>query len=70
MASIIGKLQTPADDSGVRKDIHVITEANAVIVDDDTTLTDWISDHANAGVTVSTKQPNQAGIWIQPDSEE
>jgi hypothetical protein len=66
MASIVGKLQTPADDNGVRKDIHLITEANAVIVDDDNTLGDWIQEHHNGGVEISSAQPSKPCIWRKP----
>lgn len=66
MSAIIGKLQTPADDNGVRKDIHLITEATAVIIDSDTTLADWCQDHTTGPVVISTSKPSQPGIWIEP----
>lgn len=35
MEAIVGRLQTPADDSGVRNDIHLVNTDNEVIVDYD-----------------------------------
>ena len=35
MDAIVGRLQTPADDSGVRNDIHLVNTDNEVIIDYD-----------------------------------
>ena len=40
---IIARLLSPADSSGTRKDIHLVTNSDEVIVDDNTTLTEKLN---------------------------
>ena len=60
---IIGRLQTPADENGVRIDVHPITDASAVIYDDDNTVRDKID---RLTPTISKNKPATPGWWIQP----
>lgn len=68
---IIGRLQTPADNTGARTDIHVITHADAVIVDETTTLSDRLKQIAEGGVGGGTKfelseqKPEYSCVWAQ-----
>ena len=60
---IIGRLQTPVDSNGVRYDVHPITDAKAVIYDDDNTLYDKIQ---RLEPTLSEEKPSTPGFWFQP----
>ena len=60
---IIGRIQTPADENGVRYDIHPITDASAVIYDDDRTVRDMIGELTPV---LSKTKPNHPGWWLQP----
>ena len=68
---IIARLQTPADNAGVPTDIHPITHADAVIVNDTTTLTDRLKDIEENGVGGGTKfelseqKPEHSCVWAQ-----
>lgn len=61
---IISRLQTPADADGKRTDIHLITDSDAVIVDDNTTLTERLN-QIGTGVVVSETQPTYQCLWAQ-----
>lgn len=65
------RLQTPADEDGVRKDIHPITTANEVIVDPESdnpiTLAEKLRQTSNGGtIVVQEEQPSYACIWAKP----
>ena len=69
MEKIIGRLQTPQDSNGERKDIHLITDADAVLIDDNSTLTDYIEKNG-LGIQMQEEQPTSACFWIKPLSTE
>jgi len=69
MEKIIGRLQTPQDSNGERKDIHPITDADAVLIDDNSTLTDYIEKNG-LGIQMQEEQPTSACFWIKPLSTE
>lgn len=67
METIVARLQTPADDNGVRKDVHIMTGSDAVIVGDaehSTTLTERLED-LGGGITISSEQPTRACTWFE-----
>lgn len=69
METIIARLQTPADDNGVRKDIHLITDADAITVQDPDTgrvlsLTEKLED-IGTGIITSSEQPDKPCTWFQ-----
>ena len=64
---IIGRLQTPADSEGKRYDIHPITDASAVIWDNDSTLRDVMK---NTIPRLSRSRPATPGWWLYPISKE
>lgn len=66
---ISGRLQTPADSTGTRTDIHLITTTDEVIVnpdseDDSHTLTEELDRIGKP--QVSNSQPNYPCVWLQP----
>lgn len=65
---ISGRLQTPADSSGQRLDIHLQTTTDEVIVGADTdnahTLTEELERIGKP--VVSNTQPNHECVWLQP----
>lgn len=65
MDKIIAKLQTPVDSSGVRKEVHLITSPDAVIIDGTTTLGDIINNFG-VGLTITRTKPAYACIWAYP----
>jgi hypothetical protein len=69
MEKIIGRLQTPQDSNGERKDIHPITDADAVLIDENSTLTDYIEKNG-LGIQMQEEQPTSACFWIKPLSTE
>ena len=60
---IIGRLQTPADENGERKDIHLITTTDEVITPDGSTLTEKMT---QTGIQVSDTKPSFACTWFKP----
>ena len=62
------RLQTPADDQGVRKDIHLINTTDEVIVDPDSpnslTLTEKLNQIGT--IQISGTKPNFPCIWAMP----
>lgn len=64
---IIGRLQTPADDNGVRKDIHILTGIEAVVVDEGKTLKDKLPE---LEVQISSVEPDFSSIWAEVKSVE
>lgn len=78
---MIARLQTPADNTGSRTDIHLITHADAVIVDDMNTLSDKLKQYEEGGIGGGTKfelseqKPTSSCVWAQilktdPSTEE
>lgn len=64
---IIGRLQSPADENGVRHDIHLITTADAVIYNDEYTLKDKMD---QLEPTLSKTKPSHPGVWFQTLTKE
>ena len=67
METIVARLQTPADDNGVRKDIHLMTDASAVMVGDaehSSTLSE-VLEYVGGGIAISSTQPSRACTWFQ-----
>ena len=60
---ISGRLQTPADSNGIRRDIHLITTTDEVISEDGKTLTEKIRE---ASIQISTEKPAFACSWFKP----
>lgn len=72
MEAIIARLQTPADNDGIRKDIHLMTDGEAVTVKSGNrtiTLQDRL-DEIGGGPVVSEDQPARECMWFQVKSEE
>ena len=63
---ISGRLQTPVDDNGKRKDIHLITTTDEVITADGEVLTDKLE---QTKVQITANQPDFSCIWFKPKSE-
>lgn len=65
---ISGRLQTPADSTGQRLDIHLQTTTDEVIVgaetDDSHTLTEELERIGKP--MVSNAQPDYPCVWLQP----
>ncbi len=73
METITARLQTPADDDGVRKNVNLITDATAVSVKADDTRSMSLQDRLDeigGGTVLSANQPNRACVWFQIKSEE
>lgn len=70
MDTITARLQTPADDYGVRKDIHLITDADAVVVKDGSVTKSLTEVLASVGgkINISTDKPASACIWYEVKS--
>lgn len=67
MDTITARLQTPADEHGVRKNIHLITDSDAVMVKKGSiteSLTDVLDEVGNT-ITISTDKPTSACIWYE-----
>lgn len=66
---IRGRLQTPEDSEGNRKDIHLITTSDEVLVPDSDSnehkiLTDVLNDiHTN--IVIGTTKPNYSTLWFR-----
>jgi frataxin-like iron-binding protein CyaY len=64
---VSGRLQTPADSTGNRLDIHLQTTSDEVIVNPDSndshTLTEELE---RQKPIVSNSQPNHQCVWLQP----
>ena len=62
------RLQTPADDNGNRKDVHIVTSSDEVIVDqlsdESKTLTEVLKEMGT--IQVQEEQPEFACIWAKP----
>lgn len=71
METIIGRLQTPADEDGLRRDIHLLTDGDAVTINTsdgrNITLNDRL-DEIGGGTVISREQPQRACIWYQVKS--
>ena len=62
---IIARLLSPADSSGTRKDIHLVTNSDEVIVDDNTTLTEKLNQLGKGAIiTRNGGKPNFPCLWI------
>lgn len=59
------RLQTPADESGVRKDLHPITSVEEVILNDEQTLSDKLNE-LDDNVKISSTKPDHKCIWLKP----
>lgn len=67
METIVARLQTPADDNGVRKDIHLLTDSDAVMVgnsEHSTTLTEVLTE-MGSGIVISRYRPSKACTWFE-----
>ena len=60
----IARLQTPADVDGNRVDIHLVTDADAVIYDETDTVKSKIEKMGN-GVVLAETKPEYACLWGQ-----
>lgn len=62
------RLQTPVDDNGNRKDVHIVTSSDEVIVDqlsdESKTLTEVLKEMGT--IQVQEEQPEFACIWAKP----
>lgn len=56
------RLQTPADENGNRMDIHLVTDADSVIVDENTTLKEKLG---QMGIIMSKEQPKFPCLWAR-----
>jgi hypothetical protein len=69
---ISGRLQTPADSTGKRLDIHLQTTSDEVIVNPDSpdahTLTEELERMGKP--VVSNSQPGHQCVWLQPKTLE
>ena len=71
---ITARLQTPEDASGERRDVHLITTSNEVIVHPDSekaqTLEEYLEHGTSGGdpVIVAKTQPivDRPTMWVQP----
>lgn len=65
---IKARLQTPADSNGVRKDIHLITTTDEVIVPgndgEEKKLSDVLND-IHAKIEIGTEQPLYPTVWFR-----
>ena len=61
------KLQTPADGAGRRKDIHLITSSDEVIINPDTpdsmTLTEKLKTLTD--IKIQREKPDSPGLWAR-----
>lgn len=64
---VVTRLQTPADENGIRTDLDPITSADAVIFDKDHTLKEKLDDLADL-IVISPNKPSHACLWIIPTS--
>lgn len=67
METIRGQLKTPAYNNGVRKNIHLITDADSVMVDihgETGTLADRLTDLGD-GIEITSNQPTRPCVWFQ-----
>lgn len=64
---VVGRLQTPSDENGVRKDIHILTGIEAVVVDNTKTLKDKLPE---LEVQISNVEPSFPSIWAEVKSVE
>ena len=69
---ITARLQTPANADGVRKDIHLMTTTDEVIVDYNTdyprTLTEKLEEmgtNGTLGVKVAKEKPESPCVWVK-----
>lgn len=60
-----GRLQTPPDKDGNRKDIHFTTNAEAVVYNDEQTVADKLREIGN-GVAIQKEVPDHSCLWIEP----
>ena len=64
------RMQTPADKSGVRTDIHPITTTDEVIVDANSsnpiTLTEKLNKMGGSGFVIQDTQPDYPCLWAKP----
>lgn len=59
---ILGILQTPADENGVRYDVDLVTSADAVIYDSEMTLKEKLE---QLTPTISNIKPSHPGLWFE-----
>ena len=64
---ISGRLQTPVDSNGNRKDIHLITTTDEVITPDGVTLTEKMRE---TNIQISTDKPSFACTWFKPKTSQ
>lgn len=55
------RLQTPVDENGERKDIHLVTSVEEVIVDENTMLNEKIN---QMEVQISETEPDFDCLWL------
>lgn len=62
------RLQTPPDENGDRKDVHIVTTADEVIVDPDTPNAVNLSTKLSqmGSIQIQKTQPKFPCIWAQP----
>jgi hypothetical protein len=65
--AIIGEMQTPPNDDGVRLQFHPITESDAVVMKDGSTLTEAMNKETSS-FTVSEEKPTGRGLWFKVQS--
>lgn len=63
-----GRLQTPPDADGNRKEIHIITDAEAVIYNEEQTVADKLKEIGN-GVVIGSEEPDHSCLWIETEEE-
>lgn len=77
---ITGRLQTPADDAGKRKDIHIFTSVDCVLLNPKTSPDGSLDDEANKTTLeeklqqltfqVNTGKPEFPSIWAKVKRQE
>ena len=71
MADIMkARLQTPVDDEGHREDIHLVTDVDAVIYDDATTLKEYLDRMYNLIDGVSNRVANVGTMYLATSGSE
>ena len=71
MADIMkARLQTPVDDEGHREDIHLVTDVDAVVYDDDNTLKEFLDKIQRKINDVSNQLENAGSIYLATSGSE
>jgi hypothetical protein len=61
------RLQTPPDETGNRKDIHIVTTSDEVIVNPDSSSSMTLTERLGHGeVQITDEKPSFPCIWAQP----